>query len=199
MDYLNYNNENSQLVLDKVFFTPLWSFVGNKLPKDIDKWAFDYMETHPSTIKSNRNGYQSPQRPIDEFPYKDYLLNKLKSEFSEFHITGWWVNINPKGGYNTQHTHPGCDLAAVWYITDNHGLLFLHDTSINSRSVLFSQVMAKYNESLSKTITAKKGDILVFPADLPHHVEEHTLDESRISVSFNMSHKCHSEISELYM
>ena len=30
------------------------------------------------------------------------------------------------------------------------------------------------------------GDLLVFPSDVPHRVEEHTLDTPRISVGINL-------------
>ena len=35
----------------------------------------------------------------------------------------------------------------------------------------------------------KAGSLLIFPADVPHRVEEHVLDTKRISVSFNINSK----------
>ena len=35
-------------------------------------------------------------------------------------------------------------------------------------------------------MNAKKGDIVIFPADLIHQVEPHEKEEDRISVSMNL-------------
>ena len=178
-----------------LFSTPLWHY-NSKLPKGAYEWALNYKETHPmkdrkvnSILYKGRSGvggYQSPQRPVEEFPYMDHLWTILNPEFDQFKAIGWWLNINPKGSYNKTHTHPGCDLAAIWYITDNYGLLNFIDSSMHERYAAYVHVMSKHNETSAKKINAGEGDLLVFPADLPHGVEEHQLDTPRISVSFNM-------------
>ncbi len=97
------------------------------------------------------------------------------------------MNINKKGDYNLPHTHPGIDLACIWYITDNEGLLYLEDPLVNTRVKLNYIIQQDPAGRLSrKRIFASAGDLLIFPGDIVHNVEEHILDTPRISVSFNM-------------
>ena len=88
-------------------------------------WALEYKKANASVEYSNRGGYQSNQNyNFNTFPYHEHVRNMLGqfTPFNEFMIEGWWLNVNEKGDYNLPHTHPGTDLAAVWYITDNKGL-----------------------------------------------------------------------------
>ncbi len=43
-------------------------------------------------------------------------LDFLQVEYGAFEITGCWVNINPKGGLNTRHTHPNNFLSGTYYV-----------------------------------------------------------------------------------
>ena len=172
-----------------IFSTPLWHFK-NELPKGVDKWVRSYRQKNPkSSVFSNRGGYQSKQQPFDKFPYVMHIRNMLetfepfKYGSCKFRIDGWWLNINGKGDYNVPHTHPGVDLAAIWYITDNGGLLYLQDPLIMSRSNLYSHI---FKRPSNIRVNAAAGDLLIFPADVPHSVEQHTSDTPRVSVSFNL-------------
>ena len=171
-----------------LFATPLWTFK-NPLPKGAYDWALKYKKENPeSVVISNRGGYQSKQQGIDVCPYKDHLefiLHQFQP-FREFVIDGWWLNVNMKGDYNLPHTHGDADLAAIWYITDNEGLLYFQDPLITSRIVLYSTILSAWNDRPNKSIKCSAGDLLVFPSDVPHRVEEHQLDSPRISLAFNM-------------
>jgi len=172
-----------------LFPTPIWHFKNLSLPEGAYEWALDYKEKNlPGVEKSNRGGYQSTINNPNEFEYKEHITNILRGgEFKKFKVTSWWLNINKKGDYNLPHTHPGIDLACVWYITDNEGLLYLEDPLVNTR-VKLNYILKQDSEGrLSrKRIFASAGDLLIFPGDIVHNVEEHVLDTPRISVSFNM-------------
>jgi uncharacterized protein (TIGR02466 family) len=172
-----------------LFGTPLWHF-RETLPKSAYQWAIRYAKKNPeSVVKSNRGGYQSIQQSIDVLPYKDYLYKTLIDNFhpfEEFRIDGWWLNINERGNYNIPHTHPATDLAGIWYITDNEGLLYFQDPLITTRSNIYERIYSNWNETCNKSMRCSAGDILIFPSDVPHSVEEHKLNTPRISVSFNM-------------
>ena len=168
-----------------IFSTPLWHFK-NELPKGVDKWVRSYKQKNPkSSVFSNRGGYQSKQQPFDKFPYTMHIRNMLETfePFNYFRIDGWWLNISGKGDYNVPHTHPGVDLTAIWYITDNGGLLYLQDPLIMSRSNLYSCI---FKRPANIKVNAAAGDLLIFPADVPHSVEQHTSDTPRVSGSFNL-------------
>ena len=118
-----------------LFSTPLWTY-HEKLPKGAYEWALEYRRREPkSNIISNRGGYQSILKQWEEFKYKNHIDQILTNRFpsyEEFWVTGWWLNINGKGDYNLQHTHPGANLSAIWYITNNEGLLYFQDPKIKA-------------------------------------------------------------------
>jgi len=171
-----------------LFASPIWKF-SEPVPKGSKEWALEYKNANPSVVYSNRGGYQSQQNfNFNAFPYHEHVRNMLWefTPFNEFAIEGWWLNINEKGDYNLPHTHPGTDLAAVWYITDNERLLYFQDPLIQNRSNLYAHILAQFGEKANKAFECKAGDLIVFPSDIPHSVEQHQLDTPRISVAFNM-------------
>ena len=173
-----------------LFATPLWKY-NETLPKGAMEWAYDHQKSFPeSVLASNRGGYQSPPLPWSEFKFKHHIGRVLISNikwFDGFEITNWWLNINEKGNYNTTHTHPNSDLSGIWYITDNDGELYFQDPLIQTRSKLYEHILGVKNAGIQ--MDCKAGSLLIFPADVPHRVEEHVLDTKRISVSFNINSK----------
>jgi len=170
-----------------IYASTLWHFE-EKLPEGTYEWALEYKKANASVEYSNRGGYQSRQQSLDKFPYAMHVRNMLGqfTPFNEFMIGGWWLNVNEKGDYNLPHTHPGTDLAAVWYITDNKKLLYFEDPLIQNRSNLYAHIFSQFGETARKAIECAAGDLIVFPSDIPHSVEQHQLDTPRISVAFNM-------------
>jgi len=166
-----------------IFETPLWIIPG-EVPEGMYKWTKEYQRNNPSRQVSNRGGYQSPSpNGVDDIPfeYADYFINKLEF-LPRFKVNNWWLNINYKGNYNVVHTHPMTDLAVIWYMTDNHGLLKIRNPVAHQRW----NVLDKLNIGIEKSIHATAGDIVVFPADIEHEVESHELREPRICLSFNI-------------
>ena len=172
-----------------LFSTPLWVYP-KPLPQGAREWAFKYQKENPNSNKlSNRGGYQSHQKPWEEFKYSNHVNQIISTGLpssEEFWVTGWWLNINSKGDYNLPHSHPGSDLSGIWYITDNEGLLYFQDPSMHTRQILYARMFSKWGEASSKNMNCSAGTLLLFPSDLNHRVEEHILDTPRISVSFNM-------------
>ena len=111
------------------------------------------------------------------------MLSDFK-EFKNFYVTNWWLNVNGKGDGNHKHVHSGSNLSAIWYITDNEGLLIFEDPLLFSRIEITRQI---FGSTTHQQVNALAGDLLIFPSDLPHQVEDHILDTPRISVSFNIS------------
>ena len=166
-----------------IFETPLWLIEGD-LPKGMYDWSREYEKDTPSRGASNRGGYQSiDKNGLDDIPfeYTDILREKLFF-LPSFKFQNWWLNVNYKGNYNIVHTHPLSDLAVIWYMTDNHGLLKIRNPVAHQRW----NVLDKLNIGIEKSIHATAGDIVVFPADIEHEVESHELREPRICLSFNI-------------
>ncbi len=167
-----------------IYATPFWH-LGAPLPPNAYEWALWYKEQHECVRIFNKGGYQSPSRPWEEFEFKDHIASILKfKECENFYITNWWLNINEKGHSNNKHVHSGSDLSAVWYITDNEGLLIFEDPLVFSRAEITRRI---FGSTTLQQVKAKAGQLLLFPSDLPHQVEDHILDTPRISVSFNIT------------
>ena len=167
-----------------LFSTPVWHIEGTpqELVDELYQGAYHFKEKYSTENKSNQGGYQTPPFSWEDFhPTGKKLLTDVVSYHlkKEFEVTNWWYNINPKGAYNIPHTHLGCDLALVWYITDSDGLLnFLNPHP--------QRIIEDNNDSQLIGINAKKGDILMFPADMWHFVKPNERDTDRISISMNL-------------
>ena len=164
-----------------LFATPLWHIeeTPQQLVDELYNGAYHFKEEYPPANRSNQGGYQTPNFHWEEFhPQGIEVINKLVYEAieHEFKVESWWYNINGKGHWNHPHTHPGTDLALVLYLTDTDNLL----TFINP----FSQ--RKLNHVTGFQPKTKKGDILIFPADLLHYVMPNPREEDRISISMNL-------------
>ena len=164
----------------ELFPTPVWHIevTPQVLVDELYKGAYKLKEVYTDTPqRSNQGGYQTPAFEWKEFhPQGIEYIDKVVGDMFKFKVESWWYNINGKGHWNHPHTHPGTDLALVLYLTDTDNLL----TFINP----FSQ--RKLNHVTGFQPKTKKGDILIFPADLLHYVMPNPREEDRISISMNL-------------
>ena len=178
--YVSKNNQQ-QIKPINLFPTPLW-YIEKDLPEGAYEWALDIEKNVEGTVMSNRGGYQSNPLDIVNFKYLDHI-KYMTAFLPKFVFCSMWLNINRKGNYNIQHTHPESDLACIWYITDNLDKLIIEDPMYHSRDSLFA---AFGNGKGSRVIHAEAGSLLMFPSDVSHWVEDHEEDTPRISLSFNI-------------
>ena len=170
-----------------LFSTPVWHIEGapQELVDDLYQGAYRIKDEFQSNSISNDGGYQSPMFDWKNFhPVgREHIENKIEIGslslmhpfFKKFRVNEWWYNINGKGHWNTPHTHPKCDLALVWYLTDSDGLLHLMNP--------FPQ---RQLEALYMPVFATKGDIIIFPSDIIHFVKPNLRDTDRICISMNL-------------
>ena len=167
------------------FGTPMWRTY-NELPRGAYESALDYKEDNDNKQRSNRGGYQSVAQTFDylPLPFREHILDSLTFK-DKIRPANWWLNVNEKGDFNFQHTHPKSDLSGIWYLTDNNNSLVFIDPLQHSRSNLYL-AFPELDIGEGVYVNAKAGEVLIFPSDLPHYVEPHSLDTTRVSVSFNM-------------
>ena len=178
-----------------IFPTPFWHIEGapQQLIDELYQGAYSTKEKYPSENRSNEGGYQSPNIAWEEFhpQGKEYIYKAVGESFDEhlrnkhlnryhptesFSVQSWWYNISGKGHWNTPHTHPGSDFALVLYLTDSDGLLRL----------MSPHYMRMEENSKWINVNAKKGDIVIFPADLIHYVMPNTKETDRVCISMNL-------------
>ena len=167
-----------------LFSIPFWHVNGEPVKGSVD-WALQFQKDNPKgSQRSNRGGYQH-DLDLKTFPYSDQIV-KLSKSFPKFKLDQAWLNISRKGNYNDVHVHPGCDISLVWYITDTDKSLRLRDPQAYGMHP-FYKPLGEQGLTLSDTITldTTAGDLVAFPAFLPHYVMPHKKDTARISVAFN--------------
>ena len=181
-----------------LFSTPVWHIKGTpeNILNEMIQGAYDCKENVKTANRTNEGGYQSPCFKSDLFHKNafEYLRNQLKDTLPKFEIDVWWFNISCKGSYNIVHTHPECNLALIWYLTDDDNKLILCDPHWHNRAKLYGSLYGAEESPLrkdrnyhhSKRMNAKKGDIVIFPSDLMHQVESHEGEEDRMSISMNL-------------
>ncbi len=145
---------------------------------------------------SNVGGWQSPPFKKDHNPILKPIMeiveNKVKDAYKDLLISvepnldSSWVNINKRGDYNLQHSHPGSYFSAVLYfqVPENSGnIVFQRTDDMRMWIDMFGGV----NEENKGTfiVQPNKGMLIIFPAYVTHHVEQNLSNEDRISMAFN--------------
>ena len=108
-------------------------------------------------------------------------------------ITNMWGTINSKDSHwNMVHTHPESILSGVFWLSTPAGsgdLVLMNPTNIDWWTEKLFAVEKIKSNSYSGTyyrVSAKEGELIIFPSYLPHMVEPNTSDVKRISISFNI-------------
>lgn len=153
--------------------------------------------------KSNRDGWHSKGNLFDEdapcfqrlrdaaqdavFDMTKKVTSKVAPESLKLKLFGW-MNINPKGGYNAPHTHPGAHWSGVYYVAQPEA-----DAS-SSGSIEFLdprtdlphwQILRASTFRNKRTIRPVAGEMILFPSYLMHWVHPNTSTDDRITIAFN--------------
>lgn len=103
-----------------------------------------------------------------------------------------WMNINPPGGFNAPHTHPGAHWSGVYYVaqpaveTGTSGMIEFLDP----RSDLPNWRLLRAKAFRPKRkIRPQPGDIVIFPSYLVHWVYPNETEEERVTIAFNATFK----------
>jgi len=193
--------EESKDIIFPVFF--------NKIKLDIDndkilEECLQLREIDPKGVRfSNIGGWQSDNYclmnidrnltpNIQTLAFNVMLAaNDISDQYDldvEFSLEGceWWVNINEKDCYNVVHTHPGCDIIALYYpkISNNgDGTV----TFVRTDGAQYMPMYEKNNEHLNYNLNAEQGTIYLLPSHLLHFVNPNLSNDYRVSIAFNLS------------
>ena len=123
-------------------------------------------------------------REFIEFMLSKYM-NEIYGSSTKLRITQCWANRTSKGQNEPAHYHTNSIVSGVWYpkFSSDHPSICFHKEIIN-KSIEF---VSKDNKFISNSnyLTPEVGDIILFPSNLTHSVEQNRSDEERISLSFN--------------
>lgn len=161
----------------------------------------------PGVKKSNRGGWHSEGNLFDGSAECVAQLRKialeavrsatrqvspkLKLSALDLKLFGW-MNVNPAGGFNAPHTHPGAHWSGVYYVSQpaveegNSGMIEFLDprTDLPQMRILEASAFR-----LKKKLRPQPGEIVLFPSYLLHWVYPNETDEERMSIAFNATFK----------
>ena len=110
---------------------------------------------------------------------------KLKMHMTEqtqqIHLS-IWTNVNEPGSTNVLHSHKGVSFACTYNLqTEGTGnLVFRNPANLLNDCNQKSPFMRNYK------IEPKDGDLLIWPAWVPHYVEENKSNKQRINIATNI-------------
>lgn len=153
--------------------------------------------------KSNRGGWHSegnlfedPADPVQTLREAAVLsvMEATRSVTSKFDPQKLemklfaWMNMNPTGGFNAPHTHPGAHWSGVYYVRQpkveagNSGMIEFLDprSDLPNWRLLRSKAFRPKHK-----IRPEAGEIVLFPSYLVHWVYPNEAGGERVTIAFN--------------
>jgi uncharacterized protein (TIGR02466 family) len=191
---------------EKLFYTPLLRF---RVPdhEALDEALLAEGErlrlASEGVTKSNRGGWHSegnlfenPAEPVQTLRERAVeavveatrsVTTKVDPEALEMKLFAW-MNMNPTGGFNAPHTHPGAHWSGVYYVrqpkveSGNSGMIEFLDPRSDLPNWRFLQSRAF---RLKRKIRPEAGEIVIFPSYLVHWVYPNEAGGERVTIAFN--------------
>ena len=112
----------------------------------------------------------------------DESFNALVSQDEQKLDFSIWTNVNEPGSINELHTHKGVSFACTYNLqTEGTGnLVFRNPANLLNDCNQKSPFIRNYK------IEPKDGDLLIWPAWVPHYVEENKSNKQRINIATNI-------------
>ena len=172
--------------------------------QDLSKYIYDLYNKDQKGIQlSNINGWHSRPFNLKEknSPPNNFFQNIKNHIYDVFENYGWsfnpekikceamWAVINKKGNFNIEHIHANCHLSAAYYVKvpENSGNFNIYNPNNISRNRFPLKSKITELNMLTASFKVNEGDLLIFPAYLPHAVGKNESDQDRIVVSFNLN------------
>jgi uncharacterized protein (TIGR02466 family) len=155
---------------------------------------FKEFDSHLDIIESNLFA-KHPFKNLEAFIYKcaQQYTDTCKwtavrpNENGSYKIINSWINFAEKGVHHAAHTHPGYDIAGVFYcnVSPEMGAI----TFTNPNPMVYNCNFPHGQiDSGSVSMGVSAGDIILFPAWLQHHTEMNNTEDKRISIAFNLTY-----------
>ena len=176
--------------------------------KKYNKELSDYIyklkkEDKEGVLRSNRGGWHSkPFNLKDKNSVQNkFVMETTKYVFDAIKSYGWkldptrtiisemWAIINKPGNFNLIHTHPNSYLSAAYYVkAPKNGGKFIFENPLDVAKHSHPKEERKTEFNLKTVgLEIEEGELIIFPAYLPHKVSENESDEERMVISFNIN------------
>ena len=195
-----------------LFEIPMYKFKASR-HAEIKQWMLD--NVYPDFEKNgpnepSRNLYSSyfPGAPkLDAEIFSNFYAKDIdnfldKAGFSKFHRwekrLNFWYNLSLKESYQEVHDHLGGPIpisyAAIHYVVfdkNEHVSTVFYNPLESILKSLQPTTKDKFRptdyQGFQKILNVEEGDIVIFPAYVPHSVIKQTSDKPRLTVAFNIS------------
>lgn len=171
----------------------------HKFRDDLIEHIYSVRETKNTVLKSNNGGWQSPSVSLPP-KFAKHIFSNINESMEQFLTADWtcqignlWYNINQPGACNDRHTHPGADLAAVFYVKvpdGECGDLEIenpnHFSQFHMLNTMEHNLKDQTKCSHSLWFPPEEGVTVIFPSNILHRVMTNNTKEDRISISWNM-------------
>ena len=196
---------NSEIL--KYFPQPIFRYKVENFQK-YNKELLDYIyklnhEDKRGVLKSNIGGWHSKPFNLKD---KNSIQNKFVMEITKYVFDtiknyGWkldptrtiisemWAIINKPNDFNVIHTHPNSYLSAAYYVKvpkKSGKFVFENPLDVSRHSHPKEEKKTEFNLRVAG-LEIEEGELLIFPAYLPHKVSENESDEDRVVISFNIN------------
>ena len=163
--------------------------------KKYKKEILDFKSVKSTVSRSNYGGWQSsrfktvPKNFTDLFEKVSVNIKEIEKNLSlskKLKLHNLWYNVNGLGSFNRPHSHQGCLISGVYYVSipKNSGSIVFLNKDLDT---FYQDSIKNYNEHNSSTwtIEPKENQCVLFPSYLKHYVEPNLNKKERISISFN--------------
>ena len=107
----------------------------------------------------------------------------------EWRITNMWRNNLSWGGKQLQHCHCNAFISGVIYVNLPPGAAKTKfHRPLQNNSFIFKNDTTDFNEYNTEWVTVEDTeelDMILFPSYIKHSVDEHKVEENRVSLAFN--------------
>jgi len=141
--------------------------------------------------KSNINE-ETPLHWPELQPLRDWIHSKIDEVVDEWNLQTQtympllsWVNRHGNGAYTGEHTHRGAHIIAAYYlhVPENSGRLMVRDPLEYHWGGMPSNLRG--TDDFWYPINISTGDLIFFPAWLPHKTEVNNSNDDRYVMSIN--------------
>jgi uncharacterized protein (TIGR02466 family) len=115
----------------------------------------------------------------------DFVCAKQLRTTTRLRITQSWANLTEKNHFHHPHKHPNSLLSGVFFLNakEKHPpLIFLSSMSNPLHMTRLEENPLTVDQH---AFLPTEGNLVIFPSTLMHYVPVNTIDEPRISISFN--------------
>jgi uncharacterized protein (TIGR02466 family) len=95
-------------------------------------------------------------------------------------MTDCWANVMGRGAAHSQHLHPQAVISGTYYVRAPRGA-----AGLKFEDPRLSKFMAAPMRPAHVTFPAKAGQVVLFESWLRHEVPASTINDERVSLSFN--------------